>query len=217
VLSDDPGLWRAAPSSPDIFNDRPLILANGDPDWYQQLLVSAQPAIVFMDLHLQWLRVREKALNACLRRTNVVTVTETEYKAMPVTVKSGLILRSEQHALILKRGAQGVTLIVGNEERALPPPAPTQVNTDVGCGDHLLGLLAGHFIRSGPALAAAPLIDRLSQAYLASLAGLERLMESDSAYAFSWQSLQRIAAGDAWSAVDISGPMQAREDEHETN
>lgn len=183
VLSDDPSLWRAMPSDNDSINGSALILANGDPAWYQALLATCAPSLIFMDAHMEWLRVREKALNACLQKARVITITETEYKALPIAAKSGVTFGENDKALIIKRGAQGVTILTGHQRRDLPPPAPAVVRTDVGCGDLLIGLLAGHFIATF-SMGSQTLIDRLSQAYLNSLTQLSELIESESPRAF---------------------------------
>jgi hypothetical protein len=183
TLSDDPSLWRAMPSVGHNIDGAALILANGDPDWYQALLTTCAPSLIFMDAHKEWLRMREKALNACLQKAHVVTITETEYKALPLAAKSGVTFGGDDKALIIKRGAQGVTILAGHQRRDLPPPAPTVIRTDVGCGDLLIGLLAGHFIASF-SMEPQTLIDHLSQAYLNSLTQLSELIESHSPRAF---------------------------------
>lgn len=183
ALSDDPSLWRAMPSDNHSIDGGALILANGDPDWYQALLTMCSPSLIFMDAHMEWLRVREKALNACLQRAHVITITETEYKALPPAAKSGVALGGNDKALIIKRGAQGITILAGHQRLDLPPPAPALIRTDVGCGDLLIGLLAGHFIASF-SMEPQTLIDHLSQAYLNSLPQLSELIESDSPCAF---------------------------------
>lgn len=183
ALSDDPSLWRAMPSDNRSINGSALILANGDPDWYQALLTTCAPSLIFMDAHMEWLRVRERALNACLQKAHVITITEAEYKALPLAAKSGVTLGGNDKALIIKRGAQGITILAGHQRRDLPPPEPAVIRTDVGCGDLLIGLLAGYFIATFP-MEPQTLIDHLSQAYLNSLTQLSELIESDSPRAF---------------------------------
>jgi hypothetical protein len=184
ALSDDPSLWRAMPPDGHSMDGCALILANGDPNWYQALLTTCAPSLIFMDAHMEWLRMREKALNACLQKAHVITITETEYKALPLSARSGVSFGGHDKALIIKRGAQGVTIMAEHQRRELPPPAPSVVRTDVGCGDLLMGLLAGHFMASLAAEPRQALIDRLSRAYMDSLAELAELIESDSPQTF---------------------------------
>ncbi|MBO9537890.1 hypothetical protein [Herbaspirillum sp.] len=179
TLSDNPSLWRAMPPEDYSMAGHTLILANGDPDWYETLLASYTPSLVFMDAHIEWLRMREKSLNVCLQKAHVVTITETEYKALPLSAKSGVSFGGHDKVLIIKRGSQGITIMAGNECRELPSPNPIAIRTDVGCGDLLIGLLAGHFLSSSSAELPQMLIDRLTQAYLASLIPLTKLIESD--------------------------------------
>lgn len=183
TLSDDPSLWRAMPADNDSINGSALILANGDPAWYQALLTTCTPSLIFMDAHMEWLRVREKALNACMQKAQVITITETEYKALPLASKSGVTFGGDDKVLIIKRGAQGVTILAEHQRRDLPPPSPTVIRTDVGCGDLLIGLLAGQFIATLP-MEPQTLIDHLSKAYLNSLNQLSELIESDNPRAF---------------------------------
>ncbi|MBB5393827.1 MULTISPECIES: carbohydrate kinase family protein [unclassified Herbaspirillum] len=184
TLSDNPSLWRAMPPKNYNMSGHALILANGDPDWYQTLLTACTPSLIFMDAHIEWLRIREKSLNACLQKAHVVTITETEYKALPLSVRSGVSFGGNDKALIIKRGSQGVTIIAGNQRRELPPPKPMVTRTDVGCGDLLVGSLAGHFLTSSSTEAPQTLIDRLTQAYLDSITPLTKLIESDSPRTF---------------------------------
>lgn len=194
TLSDDPSLWRAMPSNGHSLDGGALVLANGDPDWYQSLLSQHTPALIFMDAHMEWLRMRERALNACLKKADVVTITETEYKALPLSAKSGVDWGGHDKALIIKRGAHGVTLLVGRQRRDLPPPAPLMVRTDVGCGDFLIGLMAGHFMAANQS-PPEPLIDLLSHAYLDSLQDLAPLLESDSPKFFIDCCVSQIRSG----------------------
>ena len=191
-LSDDPSLWRAMPLDAERIAEGALILANGDPDWYQDLLTTCAPSLIFMDAHMEWLRMREKSLNHCLQKAHVITITETEYKALPLSAKSGLTFGGHNKALVIKRGAQGVTILAGTQRQELPPPSPSVIRTDVGCGDLLIGLLAGHFIASFAIKSPQTLIDQLSQAYLDSLSQLAELIESDSPRIFIDQRINQL-------------------------
>lgn len=184
TLSDDPSLWRAMPHDSRSMDGRAFILANGDPDWYQALLATCAPSVIFMDAHMEWLRMREKALNACLKAAHVITITETEYRAMPLSARSGVTFGGNDRALIIKRGAKGIAIFAGHQCQELPPPAPSVLRTDVGCGDLMIGLLAGHFLASLSTDPTQALIDRLSQSYMNSLPELAELIESDSPRVF---------------------------------
>lgn len=193
-LTDDPARWRAMPSTMDALKAQPLILANGDPEWHQSLLAAARPSLVFMDVHMEWLRFREKALNVCMQQANVITITEAEYKALPVAARSGGIFSGDNKALVIKRGSLGITILANRESRDFPPPTPCRLGTDVGCGDFLIGLLAGHALSSSEPVSALLSVDRLGDAYLASLAALATLIESDSPSAFVQHSIRTIGA-----------------------
>jgi len=184
MFSDDPCLWRNIPSDFSKINGNVIVLANGDPDWYEKLLSACSPMFIFMDLHMEWFQVRRKSLNTCFKKANVITMTENEYKELPVEVKSGVIFEGNKKTLIIKRGIKGVSIITNSEHRDLPSPMPSLIKTDVGCGDFLIGSLAGHFMSSCAQKTRETMIDRLSQAYLNSIDKLEKLMESDGAEHF---------------------------------
>lgn len=193
-LSDDPARWRVMPVSMAAIDAQPLILANADPDWHQLLLAAARPSCVFMDVHMEWLRFREKALHACMQKANVITITETEYKALPLAARSGGVFSGEDKAVIIKRGRQGVTIVAQRQQHDFPPPSPSHIGTDVGCGDLLIGLLAAHALKRADSGLPLASIDRLGQAYLDSLTELARLIESDSPSTFLQYSLRGIRA-----------------------
>jgi hypothetical protein len=140
----DPAVWRA-PFSPDELNGQILVLANADPCWYEQILTSCNPRLVAMDVHGEWVTWRASSLNTCLRRANIITITEQDLKKLPKSVLSGVRAGHESgRALIIKRGQKGISVFAGGQEVDLPAPKlDSDIQTDVGAGDFLLGALVG--------------------------------------------------------------------------
>jgi hypothetical protein len=145
----DPTVWRVAWSPAEI-DGRPLILASADPQWYIDLLVSCRPRMIMMDIHGEWAAYRARALNTCLRRADLVTITEQEYAALPKEVLHGVRLGFAGHqVLILKRGARGIRILSDGARRDLPAPAvPLGIQSDLGAGDLLIGALGAALSRA---------------------------------------------------------------------
>jgi sugar/nucleoside kinase (ribokinase family) len=158
----DPVAWRAEPPYPDL-RGRTLVLANGDPKWYAQLLQAGRPRFVALDVHGEWvLAHRAAALQACLSRAHLLTITRRDFEALPSQVLPGVRAgRRGGPALVVKDGARGVRLHADGQRRDRPAPPVARVLTDVGAGDLLLGALAAA-LAPGPC---PPGLDDLTRAY----------------------------------------------------
>jgi sugar/nucleoside kinase (ribokinase family) len=143
-MHGDPRLWRVPDLPPGALDGCLVVLANADPDWYADVLSAHRPRFVAVDVDGAWTLYRTKSINLCLRRAHLVTISENDLKALPRGVLSGVRAGySAGTALVIKRGAAGVRLVVNGEHRDLPPPvSPSSVRTDIGAGDVLLGGLA---------------------------------------------------------------------------
>jgi hypothetical protein len=144
-LEGDPRKWIAT-CDPYLLSGRVLTLANGSPSAYADLLEKASPRWVAMDIDACWAASQSLALNRCVRRVNLVTITRRDYEELPSQVLAGTKAgQPGGAALIIKAGATGIMVNAQGETRLLPAPAVSgEVKTDVGAGDFLLGILSAH-------------------------------------------------------------------------
>lgn len=182
TLEGDPRGWAAA-CEPDQVSGRALVLANGDPDPYARWLRSSQPGYVAIDVDGSWVASRPWAVNECLRRADLVTITRGDYDRVPPDVLEGTgVGRRPGAVLVIKSGSAGVEIVAGGQRRALPPPGvDARVGTDVGAGDVLLGFLAA---RLGSRAAPCDL-EAAEAAYLDAGPTLSRLLQSRSFLGFA--------------------------------
>jgi hypothetical protein len=176
ALQGDARGWIAT-CDPDCLRDRILVLANGNPSAYVDLLENGRPRFAAIDVDASWAPSQQAALNKCLRLVQLATITRHDYEKLPSRVLAGTKLgQREGGVLIIKSGADGVTLLADGKSQAMPPPViDDQLNTDIGAGDLLLGLLA---TRLG--LASQPtLIHEVEFAYREVLPVVGRLLQSD--------------------------------------
>src|SRR5215210_2530936 len=73
----DPVAWRPPFRSQEI-KERTLILSNGDPLWYADLLRDNRPSFVSIDLNLPWTQSRPDATAFCCARAQLVTIASHE-------------------------------------------------------------------------------------------------------------------------------------------
>jgi hypothetical protein len=149
-LIGSPEVWRVA-VSPAVGEGQDLVFANGDPEWHAAVLQRCRPRFVAMDIHGDWIPHRAAALDACLRRSNLVTITERDLARLPPTLRVELE-QPQGPAVVIKRGAKGVTIMAGGERSDLrAPDLQGAIRQDIGAGDLLLGALAASLTRvDGP-------------------------------------------------------------------
>lgn len=181
----DPALWRGSAQLPEGVNR--LVLANADPAWYAQIVATLRNEIqIFVDLHSQWLPFRPSETLTCLRAASVVTLTEAEYQILPkhLLLKSRLGAQGGP-ALLIKRGSRGCFLRANDQDIEMSAPelahAPSH---DVGAGDLLIGLLAGHC----PMTRTVDLED-LQRAYLRSMPTLSEFLNCNDPVTFIHRNL----------------------------
>jgi hypothetical protein len=173
-IQGDARRWRA-PLPPEARSGMPLVLANGDPAWYAELLTSARPSFVAIDVEAAWAPYRGEALNTCLTRANLITVTATDLRLMPKRVWRDVRAghRGAPAALLIKHGREGISVLADGRKRDLPPPtAPDRVVTDVGAGDLLLGALSACLSREAGPLS----LDAVEGAYRGAIPILAELL-----------------------------------------
>lgn len=113
-----------------------LLLANADPRWHLETLDRLSAEFVAVDIHREWLRSRLDEISVLIQRAHLVTINACDLEVLKVAVHATL---QSKHCVLVKRGAEGVTLHYANESRDLPPPKVDSVGTDVCAGDVLLG------------------------------------------------------------------------------
>jgi len=190
-LSADPEQWTKVPEIGEVADTTILVLANGDPVVYSKLLAVVKPTLIFMDVYSEWLKYRSKEVGECLRKADVVTMTEREYSLLPKLALSGITFGQDNKILVLKRGAKGVSIVVSGEVHDLPPASPSFVYSDVGCGDFLLGLIAGEFVKNRHTEPPMPLSKLVIDAYIHALQPLAHFMESSDHRNFSLNQIQQ--------------------------
>lgn len=181
AIHGDPPDWRATCPTHRL-GGRSLVLANGDPEWYALLLADACPAFTAMDLHRAWLHVRLREIATCLRRVDLVTLTESELDRLPRDAVRGLRYgQPGGPAMVVKRGSRGVTLLAAGASRDASAPTPEGgVQSDVGAGDFLLGALTARLAQAPPPVSMA----RLQAAYRSACRDLGRFLAAPSLTAF---------------------------------
>jgi hypothetical protein len=105
--------------------------------------------------------------------------------------------------LIVKNGSAGIKIFGGGAVRNLPAPSPKSINTDVGCGDLLVGALAGHILQNPLFAEPVSFCDLIESAYKKSLDLVTKLIESRSAYEFVTQCIR-----------EIGGKYEVRNEQH---
>lgn len=191
-LSDDPSLWTTVPEDDRLLFDAVLVLANGDPVAYAKLLETAKPALIVMDVHAEWLAYRSREISECFRRADLATITEHEYHLLPKSALSGIKFGHGQKIMVIKRGIKGVSILASGEVYNLPPPLPRWISTDIGCGDFLLGLIAGYFVRNMNINPHLSLSECAIGAYMNALQPLTHLIESKAPRCFLFEQLDEM-------------------------
>lgn len=180
-LDGMPAVWKSEKNS-SLLNDTLVVLANGDPAWYCSILAKTQPLLTLMDFNMNWLAIREKELRQCLRYVDIITITKHEYYSLGKYFFATFLAEKNKY-LLLKEGRHGSELISGEERELLPPAMPQIVTTDVGCGDLLIGLLAGYL--SHQILRTETVtFQQIKTGYLAALPWIATLLESDNNESF---------------------------------
>jgi len=140
AISEDLSPW----SSPVLADAKGgLVCANADPSCLDRLIAATAPPWVAFDCHSAWLRVRREPLLKCLARSNLVTMTEHERDMLPREIFARARLgEATGPALVVKKGARGIEIVVNGMRLSMPPPQIATVRCDIGAGDMLLGALA---------------------------------------------------------------------------
>lgn len=154
---------------------RILILANGAPDVYASMLQKRRHRFAVMDVDGSWSASQATALQDCMSRVDLVTITQFDLERLPFRARAGVRLgQPGGPALLVKNGPSGVQIRSGGQERRMPAADCREVATDIGAGDVLLGCLAGTL--SG---VESPLtVDAVAEAYSASLPVIATLLAS---------------------------------------
>lgn len=180
-LDGMPAVWKSDKNF-SLLNGAVMVLANGDPAWYYPLLSKTQPRLRLMDFNMNWLAVRSEELRQCIRYVDIITITRHEYDSLGKHFFA-TFLEQKNKFLLVKAGSHGTELISAGERELLPPAKPQLVTMDVGCGDLLIGLLAGYLseqlTRSG-----ALTFQQIKAGYLAALPWVATLLESASNESF---------------------------------
>lgn len=174
-LDGDPRPWFAT-CDPTLLTDRVLVLANGNPSAHADLLETGRQSFAVIDIDASWAASQVPALRRCLRRAQLVTITQGDYARLPSDLLAGSGL-GQRHgaALVIKSGEGGVTVIAEGEQRQLPAPVfEGPIGTDIGAGDVLLGILGA---RLGLQLSPISAED-IESAYRAALPVVARLLQS---------------------------------------
>jgi hypothetical protein len=186
TLQGDPRKW-VADCDPALLYDRVVTLANGNPSVYADLLEKASLRWSAIDIDGRWSPSQPAALNRCLRRVNLVTITRRDYEQVHGHVFAGTkIGQSGGAAVVIKAGADGIIVKAEGETRLLPAPASEKVTNDVGAGDFLLGLLTA---RLGSCCSPCSVAE-IESAYRDALPLLARLLESDGFTSFAHALLE---------------------------
>ncbi|MBD8902554.1 hypothetical protein MBTS_09950 [Methylobacterium bullatum] len=127
-----------------------------------------------MDLHLDWIRTRPRQTAAIVDLCDFISGTEEEL----IALGAESIERARQRGavILIKMGAQGVTLTQYTRRYDLPPPCVPVTLNEIGAGDLLFGALA-----SVPSLLTTPgeRLQKFKEAYLAASPLIEKLLRSD--------------------------------------
>ncbi len=183
-IEGNPMLWDV-PVAPHRLAGRVCGLANADLRWYARVLRSGPPALVGLDLDAGWFRYRHPDLEECLTQASFATITRADFARLPPAATRLL----EAYTVVVKNGPHGVVVMTGDTRDHLPPPVERQsdVRSDVGAGDLLLGCLAGALERNTNATETGVATPRpgglhtlVCDAYLKSLEVLACLLTSDS-------------------------------------
>lgn len=170
-----PNLWRTENNFTKV-NDSVLVLANADPEWYRKILENYQPQITLMDFNINWLSIRTLDLISCLKRVDIVTITQYEFNSLDKSIFQHFDLNKNKY-LLIKDGEKGTRLISKEREEMLEPANPKYVHTDIGCGDLLIGLLGG-YIHNSVTSAHELSFELIKNAYLNALPFITKLLES---------------------------------------
>ncbi|KFF67590.1 hypothetical protein IW01_14675 [Pectobacterium brasiliense] len=176
-LDGMPAIWKSEKNS-DLLNGALVVLANGDPTWYCSILTKTQPQLTLMDFNMNWLTIRGEELRQCLRYVDVITITRHEYRSLGKHFFATFFTQKHKF-LLVKEGSHGSELISGEERELLAPATPQAVITDVGCGDLLIGLLAG-YLHHQLLQDNAVTFQKIKAGYLAALPWIATLLESAS-------------------------------------
>lgn len=175
-LEGDPRKATAS-CDPARLEDRVVALANGNPSVYAPMLLQSRPRFAALDVDGSWAASQLPALRQCWRRVHLVSVTKTDYDRLPSEARAGSGLGQRGGpVLVLKSGPDGVTISAEGEARSLPAPTVRgAVQTDIGAGDVLLGILTARLAECRSPIS----LDAAASAYLAALPVLARLLQSD--------------------------------------
>ncbi|KHS96408.1 hypothetical protein RC88_06915 [Pectobacterium parvum] len=174
-LDGMPAIWKSEKNS-DLLNGALVVLANGDPAWYCSILTKTQPQLTLMDFNMNWLAIRGEELRQCLRYVDMITITRHEYSSLGKRFFATFLAQKNKF-LLVKDGSHGSELISGEERELLAPAMPRTVTTDVGCGDLLIGLVAG-YLSHQLSRADAMVFQQIKAGYLAALPWIATLLES---------------------------------------
>ena len=180
-LDGMPAVWKSEKNF-SLLNGAVTVLANGDPAWYYPLLTKTQPRLTLMDFNMNWLAVRGEELRQCIRYADIITITRHEYHSLGKHFFATFLAQKNKF-LLVKAGSHGTEFISAGERELLPPAKPQTVTMDVGCGDLLIGLLAGSLsgqLTRSDALA----FQQVKAGYLAALPWIATLLESASNESF---------------------------------
>lgn len=172
-----PTIWRAPLRlTRDCY--RAVVLSNGDPAWYCSWIHSIGiECPIILDLHGMWFGYRETEIQNCLSRATLVTLTRAEFSSLPrALVARAALGKHGGAALILKDGANGcIARAFGGEVELPAPQVKGEALHDIGAGDLLIGLLAGHLATISKAWTLTDIV----QAYHASLSRISELLRSE--------------------------------------
>lgn len=147
ALSGDASRW-APTIDASFFDGNTLSVANADPKWLSRLTYAVRPTFLAMDLHRRWIAAYPNDVQECTQRCDLVSGTAREWEMLERS--SAGRPEWENCIRVIKQGAKGIRVELGQDRCDLPPPEVEQVKCDIGAGDLLFGFLSAFMVSRPP-------------------------------------------------------------------
>lgn len=142
------------PKLPESFKDSEFVfLANIHPALQQAVLAQARsPKLTMMDSMNLWINTERAAVEATMRRVNMVSINESEARlfagtsSIPAATRAILALGPK--AVLLKKGEYGVGMFTGEDYFVAPAYPLEEVYDPTGAGDSFAGGFTGYLAQS---------------------------------------------------------------------
>jgi sugar/nucleoside kinase (ribokinase family) len=142
------------PKLPESFKDSEFVfLANIHPSLQQAVLAQARrPKLTMMDSMNLWINSERAAVEATMRRVNMVSINESEARLFAgtssVLTATRSILALGPKAVLVKKGEYGVGMFTGEDYFVAPAYPLEEVYDPTGAGDSFAGGFIGYLAQA---------------------------------------------------------------------